>query len=179
MRAQEILAFWFDELRPEQWWRVDPALDAEIRRRFEATHASANRGELWRWRDTAQGRLAEVIVLDQFSRNMFRGTARAFATDPQAREVTRRALARGFDAEIAPIERGFIYLPLMHSEALADQEDCVRLYRQLGNANSLKYAEDHRDIVQRFGHFPHRNPMLGRTTSAEEQAFLDGGGFAG
>jgi uncharacterized protein (DUF924 family) len=120
-----------------------------------------------------------VIVLDQLPRNMFRGNARAFAADPLAREVASRAIARGFDQLVPAAERMFFYLPFEHSEKLSDQERCVALNRATGDAEAIKWAEHHADIIRRFGRFPHRNAALGRATTAEEQAFLDGGGFAG
>ena len=119
-----------------------------------------------------------MIALDQFPRNLFRGQARCFAADPLAREVANRALKRGYDQDVPESERGFFFLPFMHSEDLDDQKRCVALYREAGDAN-LKYAEQHADIIRRFGRFPHRNAVLGRATTTEEQAFLDAGGFNG
>jgi uncharacterized protein (DUF924 family) len=118
-------------------------------------------------------------VLDPFPRNIFRNDARTFAADPIARQVTARAIERGFDQQVAPAERSFFYLPFEHSEALADQERCIALNRASGDAEALKWAENHADIIRRFGRFPHRNKVLGRATTPEEQAFLDAGGFAG
>jgi uncharacterized protein (DUF924 family) len=174
----EVLEFW-RSAGPERWFKADPDFDRQVRERFAAIHASAVAGQLGAWEETAEGALALVIVLDQFSRNMFRGSAKAFAADPIAREVTRRTIAHRFDREIEPAMRSFFYLPLMHSENLADQEYCVSLYRELGDAEQLKYAEIHRDAIQRFGRFPHRNEMLGRKSSADETAYLDAGGFRG
>jgi len=131
------------------------------------------------WEDDAAGALAHVIVLDQFSRNIFRGSAAAFAADPLARAAAGRAIERGFDRQTAQAERAFFYLPYMHSEILADQERCLQLCRAAEDASTLKYAELHADIIRRFGRFPHRNAMFGRVTTPEEQAFLDGGGFSG
>jgi len=172
-----VLAFW-REAGPKRWFKKDAAFDAEIRRRFLATYEAAAAGAL-AWDDSPEGALALVIVLDQFPRNMFRDSARAFAADPLARSVTARAIARGFDQLIPVSERGFFYLPFEHSETLADQERCITLNRATGDADAVKWAELHADIVRRFGRFPHRNKVLGRTTTPEEQAFLDGGGFAG
>ena len=126
-----------------------------------------------------EGALALLILLDQFPRNMFRGAARAFATDPLARAIAAGALLKGFDAQVPPEMRGFFYLPFMHSEDLADQERCVALYQAAGDADGLKWAQEHADIIRRFGRFPHRNAVLGRASTPEEQAFLDSGGFAG
>jgi uncharacterized protein (DUF924 family) len=140
---------------------------------------TAAAGKLAQWEETPEGALALVIVLDQFPRNMFRGHARTYQADAVARAVADRAIARGFDSRVAHDERQFFYLPFMHSEHLPDQERCVALARGYGDDEFLKYAEQHADIVRRFGRFPHRNAMLGRATTPEEQAFLDDGGFAG
>jgi uncharacterized protein (DUF924 family) len=173
----DVLAFW-RAAGPDKWFTKDTAFDDEIRRRFLATYEAAAARRL-AWDDTAEGALALLIVLDQFPRNMFRGSARAFAADPLAREVTTQAIARGFDRAVVVSERSFFYLPFEHSETLADQERCIALNRASGDADALKWAEEHADIIRRFGRFPHRNAVLGRTTTPEEQAFLDGGGFAG
>jgi uncharacterized protein (DUF924 family) len=174
----DVVAFW-QEAGPKKWFTKDPGFDAAVRDRFLGAYEAAAGGELAHWDSTPDGALALVIVLDQFSRNMFRGDARTYAADPYARAVADRALARGFDRAVAPALRTFFYLPFMHSEALADQERCVALYRAVGDTDSLRYAEDHAGIIRRFGRFPHRNAALGRATTADEQAFLDGGGFAG
>jgi uncharacterized protein (DUF924 family) len=175
--AQEIVAFWRG-VGPDGWFRKDAALDATIRARFLAAHEAAAAGRLKAWEDNAEGALALLILLDQFPRNMFRNDARAFATDPLARAIAAGALVKGFDAQIGGNMRNFFYLPFMHSEELADQERSVALYKAAGSAD-LKWAELHADIIRRFGRFPHRNAVLGRTTTPEEQAFLDGGGFKG
>ena len=173
-----VLAFWRDA-GPAKWFRKDDAFDAQITARFLTLYDSAASGQLTAWESKAETALALVIVLDQFPRNMFRGGARAFAADGLARAVTDRALARGFDREVLAGERMFFYLPLEHSENLADQERCVALFRATGNADLLKWAELHADIIRRFGRFPHRNAVLGRTTTPQEQAFIDAGGFTG
>jgi uncharacterized protein (DUF924 family) len=175
---QAVLAFWRDA-GPDKWFKKNDAFDQDIHERFLETYEAAAAGTLGAWEATPDGALALVIVLDQFPRNMFRGTARAFAADPLARAVADRALARGFDRAMAQAERQFFYLPFEHSEALADQERCCELFRAIGDAELVKWAEQHADIIRRFGRFPHRNAALGRATTAEEQAFLDGGGFAG
>jgi uncharacterized protein (DUF924 family) len=177
VQAEDVLAFW-REAGPDRWFVKDDAFDAEIRDRFLGLYEAASTGQLDHWSATAEGALALVIVLDQFPRNMFRGSARTFAADTRARAVANLALKRGYDQDVPEVERGFLFLPFMHSEDLADQIRCVALYRAAGDAN-LKYAEDHRDIIRRFGRFPHRNAVLGRETTPEEQAFLDGGGFKG
>lgn len=174
----EVLDFWF-AAGPQKWFSKDDAFDAAIRERFLPTYEAAAAGRLADWEATPEGALALVIVLDQFPRNMFRGSRRTFATDDFALAVAKRAIARGFDRKLELPKRNFFYLPFMHSEKLADQERCVELSRQSGDKNTLKYAELHADIIRRFGRFPHRNALLGRATTAEEQAFLDGGGFAG
>jgi uncharacterized protein (DUF924 family) len=174
----DVLAFW-RSAGPDKWFEKDAAFDAEVAARFAGLWHTAAEGGLAPWEDTPEGALALVIVLDQFPRNMFRGEARTYATDAAARSVADRALARGFDQQVARPERQFFYLPFMHSEHRADQERCVALARGYGDDEFTRYAEDHADIVRRFGRFPHRNAALRRATSAEEQAFLDGGGFAG
>ena len=174
----DVVGFWL-EAGSDKWFKKDDAFDAEIRRRFLSTHEAAARGELTEWETTPEGALALLILLDQFPRNMFRGLARTYATDPEARAVADRAIARGFDTTVDPSCRGFFYLPFMHSERLADLERCERLYEAAGDRDGFKYARHHRDIVARFGRFPHRNAMLGRATTADEQVFLDGGGFKG
>jgi uncharacterized protein (DUF924 family) len=174
----DILAFWREAGR-DRWYSKDDGFDAEVRRRYLDLWHKAAAGELSSWEAGHDGALALTIVLDQFPRNMFRGDARTYATDPLAREVAGRAIARGADAQIDPVLVEFLYMPFMHSEDLPDQLRCVELFRATGNAENLGYAERHADIVRRFGRFPHRNRLLGRATTAAEQAFLDAGGFAG
>jgi uncharacterized protein (DUF924 family) len=175
--ASEIVAFW-REAGPSRWFRKDDAFDRDFRDRFLSTHEAAARGEFDTWANTAEGALALCILLDQFPRNSFRGTARMFATDEKARAIARAAVDRGFDAQVEEPLRQFFYLPFMHSEHLADQDLCVELSERVG-ADSVRWAVLHRDIVARFGRFPHRNPVLGRQTTPEEQSFLDEGGFGG
>jgi uncharacterized protein (DUF924 family) len=172
-----IVAFW-REAGPDRWFKKDAAFDDEIKRRFLATHEAAAAGRLTDWEQSAEGALALLILLDQFPRNMFRSEARAFATDPLARAVTSRAILNGFDGAF-PDMRGFFYLPFEHSENLADQERGLALYKAVGDEDGLKWAVLHADIIRRFGRFPHRNAVLGRVTTPDEQAFLDGGGFGG
>ena len=136
-------------------------------------------GKLSGWEHSAQDALALLILLDQFPRNMFRGDARTFATDPLARAVAAGAIVRGFDSQVPADLRGFFYLPFEHSEDLADQERGIAFYKASGDADGLKWAEIHADIIRRFGRFPHRNAVLGRATTPEEQKFLDDGGFSG
>jgi uncharacterized protein (DUF924 family) len=173
----EVVAFW-REAGPKRWFEKDAGFDDEIRRRFLALHETAAAGKLIDWEANAEGALALLVLLDQFPRNMFRGQARMFATDPLARAIASRAILNGFDGAF-PDLRDFFYLPFEHSEDLADQECGVTLFKAAGNAEGLKWAELHADIIRRFGRFPHRNAVLGRVSTPEEQAFLDGGGFAG
>src|SRR4029078_12722593 len=176
--AADVVAFW-QKAGPDRWFKKDTALDDEIRERFLATHEAAAAGQLSGWEQSAEGALALLILLDQFPRNMFRGDARAFATDPLARAITAGAIVRGFDSQVPKELQKFFYLPFEHSENLADQERCIALNKASGDAENLKWAEIHADIIRRFERFPHRNAMLGRSTTPEEQAFLDSGGFAG
>lgn len=178
IRPSGILAFWREAGR-ERWYSRDDAFDAEVRRRFLPLWQKAAAGELSSWETTDDGAVALVIVLDQFPRNMFRGTPQAFASDTLAREVARRAIGRGVDRRIDPILLEFLYMPFMHSEHLPDQLHCIALFEKTDNTENQKYARVHADIIQRFGRFPHRNRILGRPTTEEEQAFLDKGGFSG
>ncbi|HZP77910.1 MAG TPA: DUF924 family protein [Pseudolabrys sp.] len=173
----DVVGFWRDA-GPDKWFEKDSAFDTEIRTRFLSAHEAAAAGALADWEASAQGALALLILLDQFPRNMFRGTARMYVSDPQALALAKRAIAAGYDNEVEAQFRGFFYLPLSHSENLADQEQAVALYQKAGDEN-VSYALEHADVIRRFGRFPHRNPLLGRQTTAEEQAFLDAGGFAG
>jgi uncharacterized protein (DUF924 family) len=174
----DILAFWRDAGR-ERWYERDDAFDAEVRSRFLELWRKAAAGGLSSWETTEDGALALVIVLDQFPRNMFRNDIRAYSSDGLARAVADRAIARGADMGVEPGLLEFLYMPLMHSEQLADQQRCVELFRKAGNTDNLQYAERHAEIIRRFGRFPHRNPVLGRATTLPERAFLDGGGFSG
>ena len=173
----QLLQFWRDA-GPARWFARDDAFDAELRDRFLATHEAAAGGALADWGMSADGALALVLLLDQFPRNAFRGTPRMYATDAQARAAAEAAIAAGFDGKVEANLRRFFYLPFMHSEELADHERSVALNEPLGG-ESLRYARHHRDIVRRFGRFPHRNAVLGRPSSAEEERFLAEGGFGG
>jgi uncharacterized protein (DUF924 family) len=169
----EILEFWFGELSPEQWYESTPEIDETIRSRFLSIHeelATSLPADAYHEADAA---LAAIIALDQFPRNMFRGTARAFATDNQAALLARNAVEKELDAQVAPERRQFIYMPLEHSEVMADQEHSVMLFSALGDPETLKYAEEHRDIIARFGRFPHRNRVLERESTPGEIAFLN------
>ena len=174
----DILTFWREAGR-DRWYKRDAAFDAEVRHRYLELWRKAAAGELSSWEATDDGALALTIVLDQFPRNMFRDDAMTYASDAKARDVAARAIDRGADARIEPALLEFLYMPFMHSEHLPDQLRCVELFRATAHAENLSYAEQHADIVRRFGRFPHRNRVLGRETTAEEQAFLDSGGFSG
>ena len=174
----DILKFWREAGR-DRWYKRDDAFDAEVRQRFSELWRKAAAGELSSWATSDDGALALTIVLDQFPRNMFRNDAQTYASDRHAREVAGRAIDRGVDKRIDPVLLEFLYMPFMHSEHLPDQLRCVELFRGTANTENLGYAEQHADIVRRFGRFPHRNHILGRETTPEEQAFLDAGGFSG
>ena len=169
--AGKVLSFWFDELTPNDWFESDERIDETIRTRFGELHSQLAAAAPTMSFDDPQTALAAVIVFDQFPRNMFRGEARAFATDVLAASIARRALDRGFDDSLSEQRKWFLYMPFMHSENVADQERCVALFSSLPG-DMVKYAVEHRDIVARFGRFPHRNQMLGRDTTAAERAFL-------
>jgi uncharacterized protein (DUF924 family) len=176
-RAAEVVNFWRDA-GADAWFRKDDAFDTEFRDRFLDLHLAAARRELDHWADQPDSALALMILLDQFPRNCFRGSGHMYATDPLALDFAREALAAGHDQAVEQALRLFFYLPFEHSENLDDQHISVELSIPLGE-DVLKYAVEHRDIIQRFGRFPHRNRMLGRESSPDEQAFLDSGGFAG
>ncbi len=176
--ADAVLAFW-REAGPARWFAKDEAFDAAIRTQFLAAHEPAARGELRGWEETAAGCYALILLLDQFPRNLFRGSPRAFATDAQARAIADAAIARGFDRAYDLPERRFFYMPYMHSEDLADQRRCIALCEAANDEEGVHHAVIHHDIIRDFGRFPHRNPVLGRDMTAEEQAFLAAGGFAG
>ncbi len=181
---EEILGFWFGregeegyrEFR-EAWFTKDPGFDREIRDRFEPVYEETAAGNLDHWKDEARSCLALIIVLDQFPRNMYRGDARMYATDEKARQAARYAVEHAYDRELSPVERGFLYMPFMHSEEIEDQRLALDLFRRLGKvgeADPVPYAEGHMQIVERFGRFPHRNAILGRETTPEEAEFLEG-----
>jgi len=174
----DVLHFW-REAGPARWFAKSDRFDGSIRLKFEAVHHAAARGEHDGWADTAEGALALLILLDQFPRNLYRGSGHAFATDAKARSFARAAVAAGFHREVAPELRQFFVLPFEHSEAMADQDQARRLADELADPDIAKWAKIHRDIIARFGRFPHRNACLGRATTPEEQAFLDEGGFGG
>jgi uncharacterized protein (DUF924 family) len=184
-RAADVLLFWFGPpaergTAHKRWFVKNEAFDREIRERFLPLYGEAAAGKLAHLKETAADCLALILLLDQFPRNMFRGTPRAFASDPLALETARHAVAQGFDRAMLPVERMFVYLPFEHSEALADQLSSCELTRPLDaypETNDVyRYAVLHRDIIQRFGRFPHRNAVLGRASTPEELEFLKGPG---
>jgi len=176
--AEDVVDFW-REAGPERWFGGGPAFDARCRERFHDAHMAASRADLAHWEDQADSALALVLLLDQIPRNIFRGSAHVYATDPMARTVAERAIGHGHDMQVEPELRPFFYLPFMHSEAMLDQQRAVELYQSLNTPGADKWALHHRGIVERFGHFPHRNRLLGRPTTPAEQAWLDEGGFGG
>ena len=175
--AQRVIAFW-KEAGPALWFAKDADFDKRFRERFLLDHEAAARGELAHWQATPEGAFALILLLDQFPRNAFRGTERMYATDASARKAASLALAAGYDRAFPPELRKFFVLPFAHSEDLADQERSVALARRLG-ADDLAHAEHHRDIVRRFGRFPHRNQILGRPSTPEETEYLANGGYTG
>jgi uncharacterized protein (DUF924 family) len=179
---EEVVSYWVEEVGPAGWYRVDAEVDATIRDRFAETWEAARGGVLAGWRCGPDHSLAYLILTDQFPRNMFRDDARAFATDRAARAAALRAIGQRWDMRVAEPERQFFYLPLMHSEVLADQEHGLRLILTRlprTGAQNLLHARAHREVIRRFGRFPYRNEVLGRRTTSEEQSFLDGGGYGG
>ena len=165
--ADEVLSFWFD-LRPEQWWKADPTLDAEIRERFEPLWEEQRQSPAAGFLASPRDSIAAVILFDQFPRNMFRGHADQFATDHLALAVAGEAVDRGYDDALSPAERGFLYMPFQHSERLADQQRSLALFTALGDDYQLRYARLHHDVIERFGRFPHRNVILGRAPRPAE-----------
>jgi len=173
---EALLGYWFSPEVESRWFgKPDPAFDAEIARRFGTLYTEARSGSLDYWQETPRGVLALVIALDQFPRNMFRDSARAFEADAQARAIADRALTLKQDQQLAWVERRFLYLPFMHSERLDDQHRCCALFKAIDDSRGLKSAEEHRQVIERFGRFPHRNAALDRDSTAEERAFIEKG----
>ncbi|MEK6749909.1 MAG: DUF924 family protein [Pseudomonadota bacterium] len=168
----EIISFWFSARAQALWFNSDPAFDAEIRTQFEEIYQQAKAGALDAWRSDAQGALALCILLDQFPLNMYRGLAASFATEAMAREVAKSAIDAGLDQAIGTDKRAFFYLPFMHSEHLNDQNYSVNLFERAGMTEGLHYAKHHREIIRRFGRFPHRNAILKRASTEQELAYL-------
>lgn len=169
---QEVLFFWFEQIDSAYWFKKDEHFDAQVRARFLNFYKAVCRGETARWRGTPEGRLAEIIVLDQFTRNMFRGTARSFEGDEMALNLAKEAIAAGDDLKLPVSRRSFMYMPFMHSEEKSAHEEAVRLFSQPGLENGLKFELMHKKIIDRFGRYPHRNEVLGRASTAEELEFL-------
>jgi uncharacterized protein (DUF924 family) len=168
----DILRFWFDELDPKDWWRKDDALDAKIVARFKPAYEALRKNVPASWLESPEGMLAAILVLDQFPRNMFRDSPQAFATDAEALALAKRAIAEGMDMRLEPRKRAFIYLPFQHVEDRAEQARSVELFAALGQELNLDFAVRHKDVIDRFGRFPHRNAVLGRQSTEEEQEFL-------
>jgi uncharacterized protein (DUF924 family) len=180
MQPGHILDFWFSEANRGAWFRATPAQDDEIRARFETTWQRAARGEFDHWTTTADGALALVILFDQLPLNMFRNLPEAFATETRAVAICKTAIDAGFDRELPDERKAFLYMPLMHSERLADQDRAVALFAAAGLADNLRFARHHRDLVRRFGRFPHRNAILGRESTPRELEYLASkGAFTG
>jgi len=179
MNPDIVLGFWFEELRPPQWWRQDPALDRTVAQRFGKLHGRAVQGELFDWRKQARGRLAEILVLDQFSRHIHRDTALAFAADPMALALAQEALPAGAAAQLVPAQRAFLYMPFMHSESARIHDIAMALFSEPGLEANLESEREHKAIIDRFGRYPHRNRALGRTSTAEEREFLRERGLPG
>ena len=172
MSADTVIKFWFHELEPKQWWSKSDAFDQEIQRRFGALHSSAIAGECYGWRTTPIGRLAEIIVLDQFSRNIYRDKPQSFLADSQALVLAQEAILNGCDKEFSANERAFLYIPLMHSESLLVHEWAVQIYDKPDMESYLNFELRHKKIIERFGRYPHRNKILGRESTSEEIEFL-------
>lgn len=173
LNSQDIINFWFNEIEPKQHWVKDPGFDGLIKQRFGNLLISASKCELFAWRTSAQGRLAEIIVLDQFSRNIYRDTPQAFAQDPLALALSQEAVSLGADKELSKKEIPFLYMPYMHSESKIVHVEAERLYKQTGN---YEFELKHKAIVDLFGRYPHRNDILGRESTEEEIEFLKGPG---
>ncbi|MEO0368278.1 MAG: DUF924 family protein [Pseudomonadota bacterium] len=169
---KEVIDFWFDELSQDDWWRKDLELDQVIKSRFGELHSQAKMGELFTWRESPLGRLAEVIILDQFSRNIYRDTSESFACDPLALALSQAAISSGMDLELSDIQRVFLYMPFMHSESKLIHVEAVKLFEAVGIENNLDFELKHKSIIDRFGRYPHRNEILGRRSSREELEFL-------
>ncbi|MGB0468081.1 MAG: DUF924 family protein [Pontibacterium sp.] len=170
---QQVLDFWFKDIDPSNWWIKSERFDAQIVKQFSDIHTKANRCELYRWRATAEGRLAEIIVLDQFSRNMFRDHALSFASDALALALAQDAILIRADRALNEIERSFLYMPFMHSESPEIHEVALKLYQDNGLKNNIEFEIKHKAIIDRFGRYPHRNKVLGRLSTEEELKFLE------
>ena len=177
-KASDVVEFWLNA-GPKAWFSKNAEFDASLDDQFGGLLKKASSNELSAWENEPESALALILLLDQFSRNLFRNDARAFSQDPWCLKIAKSSLENGFDARVNPALRQFFFMPLMHSESILDQRHCVQLFHAVNLPDNLKYAILHRDIIERFGRFPHRNAVLGRPTSLAEQAFLDAGGFSG
>lgn len=169
---KDIINFWFSEIESKLWFKKDDDFDQLLCDRYGELHHRAARAELFPWRGSAEGRLAEVIVLDQFSRNMFRDSPKAFASDPLALALAQEAVSLGFDQQLEPQKRTFLYMPYMHSESLVIHDQALELFTDLGRENNLDFEKRHRVIIEKFGRYPHRNKLLGRQSTVAEYEFL-------
>jgi uncharacterized protein (DUF924 family) len=169
---QRIINFWFREIEPARWWKKDDTFDALLVERFSEIHARASRCELYDWRKEPEGRLAEIIILDQFSRSIFRGSALAFASDGMSLILSQEAVACKADQALTPVQRIFLYMPFMHSESLQIHQIAVELFRKNGIQSNLDFEFSHKKIIEKFGRYPHRNKVLGRESTTEELEFL-------
>ena len=172
IKYQEIIKFWFEDIKKSQWWIKDEKFDQLLVEKFSEVHDKAIKCELFEWRQNAEGCLAEIIILDQFSRNMFRGSALSFAYDSLALALSQQAIVAGIDRLLEPAKRSFLYLPFMHSESSEIHKVAMGLFENNGNQSSMDFEIRHKNIIDRFGRYPHRNEVLGRTSSPEEIAFL-------
>lgn len=172
MDSSTVLQFWFEEIDPSYWFKKDEHFDATLNQQFGQLHNAVAQGECYHWRKTIEGRLAEIIVLDQFSRNIFRGQARAFAYDGMALILAQEAVATNLALQLSPTHRAFLYMPYMHSESLTIHNEAMKLFSQSGLENNLDFEIRHKDIIARFGRYPHRNVILGRVSTDEELLFL-------
>ena len=172
MEPSDIITFWFEEIAPRQWFVKDSDFDEQIRQRFSDVHQAATQCELSPWRETPEGRLAEVIILDQFSRNLYRDTAQAFASDSLALALAQEAVSNGHDKALTPHQKAFLYMPWMHSESAVIHHEAVALFSQPGLEDNYQFELRHKAIIDRFGRYPHRNALLGRQSTPEELEFL-------
>ncbi|WP_372883139.1 DUF924 family protein [Psychromonas sp.] len=172
MKPEDILSFWFDETEPEKWWVKDSEFDVLIKKRFLPVHECANQCELYEWRNSAGGRLAEIIILDQFSRNIFRDTPQSFVADQVALALAQEAISLGKDIALSDVERAFFYMPFMHSESLKIHQVGLRLFEANGIQSYIDFEIKHKAIIEKFGRYPHRNNILGRRSTPAEMAFL-------
>ena len=172
MQAKDIIEFWFETIEPKKWWVKDDAFDQLLHEQFGALHQQATNGELFSWRHSAHGRLAEIIILDQFSRNIYRNSARSFAYDPMALVLAQEAINNNAHEQLKDREKSFLYMPFMHSESLVIHQQAINLFSEPGLEGNTEFEKRHLAIIERFGRYPHRNKILGRESTAEEIEFL-------